>query len=100
MDYCKSHKIVVEAYTPLTRGRKFDNKIVRALAKKHEKTPAQILIRCGLQHKIIEIPKSGSQQHLSENVNVFDFTLDLEEMSQLDELNENFRLGQNPHVID
>lgn len=100
MDYCKSHKIVVEAYTPLTRGRKLDNRLVRALAQKHEKTPAQILIRWGLQHEIIEIPKSGSQQHLRENVDVFDFTLNSEEMSQLDELNEGFRLGNDPHFID
>ena len=100
IDYCKSHKIVVEAYTPLTRGRKLDNKIVRSIAQKHEKTPAQILIRWGLQHEIIEIPKSGSQQHLRENINVFDFTLNLVEMSQLDELNEDFRLGNDPHFID
>ncbi|MBY8986375.1 MAG: aldo/keto reductase [Candidatus Lokiarchaeota archaeon] len=100
MDYCKSHKIVVEAYTPLTRGRKLDNRLVRALAQKHEKTPAQILIRWDLQHEIIEIPKSGSQQHLRENVDVFDFTLNSEEMSQLDELNEGFRLGNDPHFID
>ncbi|MHA2281762.1 MAG: aldo/keto reductase [Promethearchaeota archaeon] len=100
MDYCKFNKIVVEAYTPLTRGRKFSNKTVRTLAQKHNKTPAQILIRWGLQHEIIEIPKSGNEQHLRENAEVFDFTLEVEEMSQLDELNENFRLVDDPHLID
>ncbi len=100
MDYCQSNKIVVEAYTPLTRGRKFKNEVVRALAKKHNKTPAQILIRWGLQHDIIEIPKSGNQQHLRENANIFDFTLTNEDMSELDELNENFRLVDDPHLIN
>ncbi len=100
MDYCKANKIVVEAYTPLTRGRRFGNIIVKGLAQKHKKTPAQILIRWGLQHEIIEIPKSGNKQHLRENAEVFDFTLDLEEMSQLDELNENYRLVDDPHLID
>lgn len=100
MDYCKSKKIVVEAYTPLSRGRKFDNEVVRALVQKYNKTPAQILIRWGLQHEIIEIPKSGNQQHLRENADIFDFTLNREDISQLDELNENFRLVEDPHLID
>jgi len=100
MDYCQSKKIVVEAYTPLTRGRKFDNKVVRALAQKLNKTPAQILIRWGLQHEIIEIPKSGNQQHLRDNADIFDFTLTREDISQLDELNENFRLVDDPHLIN
>ena len=100
MDYCKSNRIVVEAYTPLIRGRKFDNKIVMDLAQKHNKTPAQILIRWGLQHEIIEIPKSGNKQHLQENAEVFDFTLGIEDMFRLDELNEDFRLVDDPHLID
>ncbi len=100
MDYCKSNKIGVEAYSPLTRGRKFGNEVVLALAQKHEKTPAQILIRWGLQHELIEIPKSGNQQHLRENANIFDFTLNREDVSQLDELNENFRLVDDPHLIN
>ena len=100
MDYCKSKKIVVEAYTPLSRGRKFDNEVVRALVQKYNKTPAQILIRWGLQHEIIEIPKSGNQQHLRENADIFDFTLNREDISQLDELNESFRLVEDPHLIN
>ena len=100
MDYCQSNKIVVEAYTPLTRGRKFSNDVVRVLAQKYNKTPAQILIRWGLQHDVIEIPKSGSQQHLRENIKIFDFTLNYDDMSQLDKLNEDFRLVDDPHLID
>lgn len=99
-DYCKSNKIAVEAYTPLTRGEKFNNEVVKAVAKKHKKTPAQILIRWGLQHEIIEIPKSGNQKHLRENADIFDFTLDHGDMSQLDKLNENYRLVDDPHLID
>ena len=100
MDYCQSNKIVVEAYTPLTRGRKFSNDVVRVLAQKYNKTPAQILIRWGLQHDVIEIPKSGSQPHLHENIEIFDFTLNYDDMSQLDKLNEDFRLVDDPHLID
>ncbi len=100
MDYCQSNKIVVEAYTPLTRGRKFSDDVIRVLAQKYNKTPAQILIRWGLQHDVIEIPKSGSQQHLRENIKIFDFTLNYDDMSQLDKLNEDFRLVDDPHLID
>ncbi|MHA2088004.1 MAG: aldo/keto reductase, partial [Promethearchaeota archaeon] len=100
MQFCKSHEIVVEAYTPLTRGRKFDNETVKTLANKYNKSPAQVLIRWGLQHDIIEIPKSGNKQHLRENAEVFDFTLNKEEMLQLNGLNEDYRLVDDPHNID
>ncbi|MHA1985193.1 MAG: aldo/keto reductase [Promethearchaeota archaeon] len=99
MDYCQSKEITVEAYTPLTRGKKFHNKIIQTLAQKYNKTPAQILIRWGLQHDIVEIPKSGNQQHLRENVNIFDFTIEKDDISKLDQVNEDFRVVDDPHLI-
>jgi len=99
MEYCQSKNIAVEAYTPLTRGRKFKNKVVVNLSQKWGKTPAQILIRWGLQHNIIEIPKTGSKEHLIENADVFDFNLDNDDMSRLDNLNENYRVVDDPHSI-
>jgi diketogulonate reductase-like aldo/keto reductase len=99
MDYCQDKNIVVEAYCPLTRGRKFNNKIVGVISRRHDKTPAQIFIRWGLQHKIVEIPKSGNKIHLLENADVFDFVLDEGDMTQLDNLNDDFRLVADPHLI-
>ncbi|MHA1915722.1 MAG: aldo/keto reductase [Promethearchaeota archaeon] len=99
MDYCQAKNIAVEAYTPLTRGRKFNNKVVADISQKWHKTPAQVLIRWGLQHKVIEIPKSGSKQHLIDNANIFDFKLDEEDMTQLDNLNEDYRIVDDPHLI-
>ena len=55
------------------------------------------MIRWGLQHKIIEIPKSGDRQHLKENGNVFDFELDAGDMNQMDGLNEDLRVTDDPH---
>jgi diketogulonate reductase-like aldo/keto reductase len=99
MEYCQAKKIAVEAYTPLTRGRKFKNKVVINISQKWDKTPAQVLIRWGLQHKIIEIPKTGSKEHLIENADVFNFYLDDDDMFQLDNLNEDYRLVDDPHRI-
>ncbi|MFX1456963.1 MAG: aldo/keto reductase, partial [Promethearchaeota archaeon] len=92
--------IALEAYTPLTRGRKFNNRILKSISQKYDKTVSQILIRWGLQHEIIEIPRSGNQQHLHENATIFDFTLDEGDMTRLDELNEDFRLVDDPHSIE
>jgi diketogulonate reductase-like aldo/keto reductase len=96
LDYCNSKKIYIEAYTPLTRGERFDHPTIVKLAKKHNKTAAQILIRWGLQHNIIEIPKSGNKSHLKENINVFDFNLDDNDMRELDILNEDLRQVDDP----
>ena len=100
MEYCQVKNIVVEAYSPLTRGRKFNNNIVSVISQKYNKTPAQILIRWGLQHSIVEIPKSGNKKHLIENADVFDFSLDDSDIIALDNLNEDFRLGADPHLIN
>lgn len=99
LNYCKKNKIVVEAYSSLTRGQKFENSVLKSICHKYNKFPAQILIRWGLQHGIIQIPRSRSQQHIQENMEVFDFTLKDEDMKQLDNLNENFRLTEDPNTI-
>ena len=99
LKYCKSNSIALEAYCPLTRTEKFSDPIIMAIGKKHNKTPAQILIRWELQHEIITIPKSGNKKHLIENIDVFDFNLDEFDMEQLDNLNENFRLVDDPNLI-
>lgn len=100
MEYFQAKNIIMEAYSPLTRGRKLGNKTVKEISKKYNKTPAQVLIRWGLQHSIVEIPKSGNERHLIENADVFDFSLDENDMTALDSLNEDFRLGADPHLIN
>ena len=99
LNFCKKNKIVVEAYSSLTRGQKFENSVLKSICQKYDKFPAQILIRWGLQHEIIQIPRSKSQQHIHENAEVFDFTLKDEDIKQLDNLNENFRITEDPNMI-
>jgi diketogulonate reductase-like aldo/keto reductase len=100
MEYCKSNGIALESYCPLTRTRKFNHPTLVAIGQKHNKTPAQVLIRWGLQHDIITIPKSGDKKHLTENADVFDFSLDESDMKQLDNLNEDYRLVDDPNLIE
>ncbi len=92
MEFCQSRKIALEAYCPLTRGRKLDHPKIESIGKKHDKSAAQVLIRWGLQHNIIQIPKSGNQDHIRENASVFDFKLDDKDMKILDSMNEDFRV--------
>jgi len=82
--------IATEAYSPLTRAQRFDDPTLVALAEKHGKTPAQILIRWDLQHGIVTIPKSSHKERIIENADVYDFALEDEEVTQLDGLAQDY----------
>jgi methylglyoxal/glyoxal reductase len=82
--YLTDHGIRAEAYSPLTRSRRLDDPTVAAIASSHGRSPAQVLIRWGLQHGIVEIPKSVHQERIEENARVFDFALSHDEMGRLD----------------
>ncbi len=98
LEFCTNHGIIVEAYCPLTRARKLDNPQLKTIGKKYGKTTAQVLLRWGLQHNVIQIPKSGNKDHITENINIFDFKLDEEDLKKLDNLNENFRVVEDPRA--
>jgi len=90
---CEDYDIQVEAYSPLTHGKKLDNPTLVELGKKYDKQPAQILIRWGLQQDVVEIPKSSTKAHIQANIDVFDFELSSDDMKQLNSLHANYRAG-------
>ncbi|MFN8671343.1 MAG: aldo/keto reductase [Candidatus Sericytochromatia bacterium] len=96
MDYCHKNQVRITAYSPLTQGKRLNEPILQKIAKKHSKTTAQVLIRWCLEHEIIVIPKSIKNIRIDENANVFDFSLDTEDMNILDNLNENYRVCWDP----
>ncbi len=96
LDYCEKDKIQVEAYSPLTQGAKLNHPTIQQIAKKHGKTPAQVLIRWSLQHNLVTIPKSVREERIKENSQVFDYNLTSEDMRVLDSLDENFRNSWDP----
>jgi diketogulonate reductase-like aldo/keto reductase len=96
LDFCRARKIQLEAYSPLTQGRRLHDPQLVALAKKYDKTSAQVLIRWTLQHKIVVIPKSANPKRIKENVDVFDFAISPGDMRKLDKCNEDFRVAWDP----
>jgi diketogulonate reductase-like aldo/keto reductase len=91
LSFCKNNNIQLEAYSPLTRGKKLSHPTVVEIAKKYGKTPAQVLLRWSLQHDVIVIPKSIHEHRILENSQVFDFQIESKDMKFLDSMNENFR---------
>jgi 2,5-diketo-D-gluconate reductase A len=85
--YAVDHGIVVESYSPLGRGGALlDSQAVGAAAFEHGRSPAQIVLRWHIQHGLVAIPKSADPVRLRQNLAVFDFVLDAEEMAALDAL--------------
>jgi diketogulonate reductase-like aldo/keto reductase len=74
--------------------------LIRELAEKYGKTPAQIVLRWDLQHGVVTIPKSVKKERILENAAVFDFELSAEDMTKLDALNRNHRFGPDPDNFD
>ena len=86
LGYCRARGIRLEAYSPLTRGRRLGDPPLVEVAAAHGKTPAQVLIRWALQHDLVVIPKSVTRERIYENADVFDFALTPEDMARLDAL--------------
>lgn len=96
-----THKIQTESWSPLAQGGDgvFDTTIIRQLADKYGKTPAQIVIRWHLDSGLVVIPKSVTPTRISENFDVWDFRLDKEELSSITKLDVGKRLGPDPDTF-
>jgi len=99
LEFCLNHGIQLEAYSPLTRGKKFNHPILNEIAAKYRKSTAQILIRWVLEHDVVAIPKSSNPDRIRENAEIFDFYIDMEDMQKLDSLDEDYRVSWNPSRV-
>lgn len=99
LEFCRSHDIRLESYSPLTKGRKLDDPRLGEIARSCAKSPAQILIRWALQKDVIVIPKSSRKDKIRENAAVFDFAISREDMDRLDALHGNFRVTWDPTTV-
>ena len=95
---CEEAGIVVEAYSPLTKGGRLDDSTVTRIATELGRTPAQVLIRWSLQKGFVVIPRSSSPARIAENADVFDFDLDERQLAALDALDEGLTTGWDPAV--
>ncbi|TQB71881.1 hypothetical protein MPDQ_007255 [Monascus purpureus] len=83
VDWLSKRNIVIEAYSPVVRAKKMDDPKLQSLSKKHDKTPAQILLRWSLQKGFVPLPKSVTPERIEENADIFDFELTDEDMELL-----------------
>lgn len=99
LNYCYDHNILIEAYSPLSRAAKQDSPVVAQIAKAHDKTVPQILLRWCLQHGTVPLPRSINETHIKENIDVFDFELTAEDMSALNGLSDGERVTWDPEEM-
>ncbi|MFI1564666.1 aldo/keto reductase [Streptomyces sp. NPDC020490] len=93
--------IATEAWSPLGSGKGLlEVPAIVAIAQKHGRTPAQVVLRWHLQLGNIVIPKSVTPARIKENIEVFDFSLDTEDLAAISALNEDRRLGPDPSTFD
>ncbi len=96
LDYCAGKHIQLQSYSPITRGKKFDDPRLLQLCKKYGRSPAQIILRWNIEHGVSTIPKSSNRQRLQENFDTLQFTLSKEDVSFMDSFDEQFRICDNP----
>ncbi|WSL73754.1 aldo/keto reductase [Streptomyces sp. NBC_01723] len=93
--------IATEAWSPLGSGKGIlEIPAIVAIAQKHNRTPAQVVLRWHLQLGNVVIPKSVTPSRIKENIDVFGFTLDTEDLAAISALNEDRRLGSDPAEVN
>lgn len=96
-DFHAKHNIASEAWSPLARGKLFEDKVIVELAKKYNKTPSQIVLRWHFENGIIAIPKSGHTKRILENIDIFDFNLEASDLAQISSIDDvNGRTSMDP----
>ncbi len=96
LDHCRARSIVLEAYAPLVKARRLEHPVLARVARRHGRTPAQVLVRWCLDHEVVAIPKSVHADRIRENADVFGFRLDAADLAALDALDEGYRTSWDP----
>jgi len=99
--YHAEHGIITESWSPLGQGTLLENPTLKALAQKHGRTPAQVVIRWHLDRGYIVIPKSVTPSRIRENFDVFDFSLDADDLAKIAALDrKDGRIGPDPETAN
>ena len=104
-DWADKYDIRLEAWAPFGEGRNglFENEVLKSIGQKYGKSTAQVMLRWHIQRGIIIIPKSVHKERMIENLNVFDFKLDendMNQISQLDTATSAFFSHQDPAMVE
>ena len=95
--YGESQGIATEAWSPIAQGAVLDDPVIAAIAGEVGRTPAQVTLRWHIQRGSIVFPKSTTPERIEENVRLFDFELDADQVAQIDELDRGEAGRQGPH---
>jgi diketogulonate reductase-like aldo/keto reductase len=96
--FCKEKGIVVEAYSPLTRGKRLNDPTIVDVAHAVGRSPAQVMLRWAIQHDLVVLPKSVHAERIAENAALFDFTLDAKAMARIDALDDGTAFCWDPRT--
>ncbi|MEV1024165.1 aldo/keto reductase [Streptomyces sp. NPDC050264] len=99
-DFHARHGIATEAWSPLAQGAVLKDDAVTAIAARHGKSPAQVVLRWHLQIGNVVIPKSVTEARIRENLDVFDFELDPQEIDALAASDRGLRTGPDPDTLN
>jgi 2,5-diketo-D-gluconate reductase A len=96
--YGQAHGIATEAWSPIAQGKVLDDPAITAIAARHGKSPAQIVLHWHIQRGNIVFPKSTTPSRIKENVELFDFRLEPHDIEKIDALDngEAGRVGPDP----
>lgn len=95
-EYCDRHGIVVEAWSPLMQGAAFSDETLARIGRKHGKSSGQVALRWCVEMGTVPLPKTRTPQRMTENLAIFDFELDSDDMESIGELHAGVRLGPDP----
>lgn len=90
----------IQAWSPLMQGQLLKNKVILDIAKKYNKSAAQVILRWNIQQDILLNVKSVHNNRMISNADIFDFELDDRDMDKINMLDENLRVGPNPDKFD
>ena len=100
LKYCREKGIAVEAYSPLAHGRGLDEPELARIGNKYGKSPTQIMLRWCIEVGTIPLPKSTHKDRIEQNIAIFDFKLDTEDMAAIELLERNMRTCWDPtHIV-
>jgi methylglyoxal/glyoxal reductase len=88
LEACRERDIALEAYSPLGTGRNVGDETVQVVARRADRTPAQVLLRWCVQHQVPALTKSTHRERIEENARIFDFALSADDMAELDGLDQ------------
>ena len=94
--FCNQNNIKIEAWSPFMRGQIFNDPLLQQLASKYHKTVAQLILRWNLQRGFLAVPKTITPHRLKENLKLYDFEINTEDIRALNALNDGTRIGADP----